>query len=46
MKLDQSSEPCLIEIRLFGVHIKASGTVAVLVAGSLCIIYLGFSYLA
>jgi hypothetical protein len=42
MKPPVPSEPCLIEIRVLGVHMRASGLLAVIVAGTLFIVYLGY----
>lgn len=47
MKLPAPSdpEPCLIEIRAWGMHMRASGRVAVIVAGVLMAGYMAIRYL-
>jgi len=39
------SDHCLIEISVLGMHVRASGPLAVLVAGGVFVIFLGFQLL-
>lgn len=47
MKLPAPSdpEPCLIEIRAWGMHMRASGRLAVIVAGVLMAVVIAVRYL-